>query len=157
MKPVKLQDIVDGMDMQTDESRVFLYKETGEIIYVSIEDLSLAEDSEEEDDFSEYSDWQQESIEEALDVIINWENYEELPDKFEINEYHLMEEFSGSIPDERISNSLYSAIQGRGAFRRFKDTTIRLGVEEDWYKFREQAFRDIAIEWCEYNGIKYID
>ena len=157
MKPVKLQDIVDEMDMQMDESRVLLNKGTGEIIYVNIEDLSLAEDSEEDDDFSEYPDWHQESLKEALDVIINWENYEELPDKFEINEYHIMEEFSGSIPDEKISSSLYSAIQGRGAFRRFKDTITRLGVEEDWYKFREKAFRNIAIKWFEYNEIEYID
>ncbi len=157
MKSVKLQDIVDSMYMQMDESRVLFNKETGEIITVSTEDLSIAEDSEEDDDFSKYPDWQQESLKEALDVIINWENYKELPDKFEINEYHIMEEFCGSIPEEKTSNSLYSAIQGRGAFRCFRDTIVRLGVEEDWYKFQEKAYKNIAVEWCEYNKIKYID
>ena len=157
MKSVKLQDIVDSMYMQMDESRVLFNKETGEIITVSTEDLSIAEDSEEDDDFSKYPDWQQESLKEALDVIINWENYKELPDKFEINEYHIMEEFCGSIPEEKISNSLDSAIQRRGAFRCFRDTIVRLGVEEDWYKNKEKAYKDIAVEWCEYNKIMYID
>ena len=157
MKPVKLKDIVDGMDMQMDESRVFLNKETGEIITVSTKELSIAEDSEEDDDFSEYPDWQQDSIKEALDVVANGENYEELPDKFEINEYEIMEEFCESIGNERISDALYSAIRGRGAFRRFKDSVFRFGMEEDWYRFREETLRDIAVRWCEGNEIEYID
>lgn len=156
MKPVKLKDIVDEMEMQMDEYHKYLNKETGEIVTVSTEELSIAEESEEDDDFSEYPDWQQDSIKSALDVIENWENYIELPDKWEINEYDIMEEFCGSIKNDRISNALYSAIQGRGAFRRFKDAIIRFGVEDDWYKFREEALMQIAIEWCEENEIKYI-
>ena len=157
MKPVKLKDIVDGMDMQMDESRVFLNKETGEIITISTEELSIAEDSEEDDDFSEYPDWQQDSIKEALDVVADGENYEELPDKFEINEYEIMEEFCESIGNERIGNALYSSIRRRGAFRRFKDSVFRFGMEEDWYRFREEALWDIAVRWCEGNEIEYIE
>lgn len=156
MKPVKLKDIVDEMEMQMDEYRKYLNKETGAIITVSTEELSIAEESEEDDDFSEYPDWQQDSIKDALDVIVNWETYIELPDKWEINEYDIMEEFCGSIKNDTISNALYSAIQGRGAFRRFKDAVIRFGVEDDWYRFREEVLKQIAIEWCEENEIMYI-
>jgi len=95
-------------------------------------------------------------MEEALDIVINWENYEELPDKFVINEYEIMENFCGSVQNKRISDALYSAIRGRGAFRRFKDTIIRFGVEKDWYRFREEAFRYIAIRWCDDNEIRYL-
>jgi len=35
MKPVKLEDIVAGMDIQSDEFRIFLNMRTGEIITVS--------------------------------------------------------------------------------------------------------------------------
>lgn len=156
MKPVKLKDIVDEMEMQMDEYHEYLNKETGEIVTVSTEDLSIAEESEEDDDFSKYPNWQQDSIKDALDVIVNWGNYIELPDKWEINEYDIMEEFCGSIKNESISNTLYSAIRGRGAFRRFKDAIIRFRVEDDWYKFREEALKQIAIEWCEENDIMYI-
>lgn len=82
MKPVKLKDIVDEMEMQIDEYRKYLNKETGEIVTVSSEELSIAEESEEDDDFSQYPDWQQDSIKSAIDVIVNWENYIELPDKW---------------------------------------------------------------------------
>ena len=120
MQPVKLKDIVDEMEMQIDAYRKYLNKETGEIVTVSSEELSIAEESEEDDDFSQYPDWQQDSIKSAIDVIVNWENYIELPDKWEINEYDIMEEFCGSIKNDGVSNALYSAIQGRGAFRRSK-------------------------------------
>ena len=52
--------------------RVFLNKETGLIVSASTEDLSIAEESDEGDDFSEYPDWQRESITNALEIIINW-------------------------------------------------------------------------------------
>lgn len=130
MKPVKLKDIVDEMEMQMDEYRKFLNKETGKIVTVSTEELSIAEESEEDDDFYEYPDWQQDSIKDALDVIVNWENYIELPDKWKINEYDTMEDFCASVKNDRIRNVLYSSIQGRGAFRRFKDAVCRYGIEE---------------------------
>lgn len=156
MKPVKLKDIIDEMDMQMEEYRSYLNKETGVIISVSTEELSIAEESEEDDDFSEYSDWQQESIKNALDVIVNEDNYIELPDKWEINEYDIMENFCGSVKNDRVGNALYSAIKGRGAFSRFKDAISRFGMENDWYRFREEALKKIAIEWCEDNEIMFI-
>ena len=156
MKPVKLKDIVDEMEIQMDEYKKYLNKETGEIITVSSQDLSIAEESEEDDDFSEYPDWQRDSIKDALDVIVNWENYIELPDKWEINEYDIMEDFCGSVKNERVSTALYSAIQGSGAFRRFKDAICRYGIEDSWYRFRDEALKNIAIKWCEENEISYI-
>lgn len=66
MKTLKLKDIVDEMEMQMDEYRKYLNKETGEIVTVSTEDLSFAEESE-EDYFSKYPDWQQDSIKDVLD------------------------------------------------------------------------------------------
>lgn len=157
MKPVKLKDIVDEMEMQMDEYHKYLNKETGTIVTISTEELGIAEESEEDDDFSQYTDWQQDSIKEALDVLLNWDDYVELPDKWEINEYDIMENFCFSIKNDKISNALYSAIKGRGAFRHFKDSICRYGVEDDWYKFRELALRNIAIEWCEDNEIIYSD
>ncbi|HBK53079.1 UPF0158 family protein [Syntrophomonas wolfei] len=58
--------------------------------------------------------------------------------------------------NEKIMNELLYAIRGRGAFRRFKDKVQRLGIQQQWDKFREEAFKEIAIDWCEYNNIPYI-
>ncbi len=107
------------------------------------------------EDFSCYPDWQQDSIKEALDVIENWDGYIELPDKWDINEYNIMEEFCLSIKNEKLSDKLYYVIKGRGAFRRFKGEIIQYGIEEDWYNFRDEALKGIAIRWCNANEIVY--
>ncbi len=154
MKAIKLKDIIDEMDTLSDEYKCFLNKETGALISVSTEELSIAE---EDDDFSQYPEWQQETIKEALDIIVNWNNYVELPDKFEINEYDIMERFCYSIDNDMISNALQSAIHGSGAFRRFKDTVIKFRIDDRWYKYKEDAYKEIARDWCDYNNIEYIE
>ncbi len=156
MKPVKLKDIIDQMDTMSDEYKVFLDKETRNIVSLSDEELSIAEDSEEDEDFSDYPEWQQDELKEVLDVIVNWENYVELPSKFDIDEYSIMEEFCDYVSDSRMSDALRNAIRGRGAFRKFKDTIQRLNIEDSWYKFKEEAFGKIAVEWCEDNHIEYV-
>lgn len=156
MKPVKLKDIIDQMDTMSDEYKVFLDKETGKIVSLSAEELSIAEESEEDEDFSDYPEWQQDELKEALNVIVNWENYVELPSKFDIDEYSIMEEFCDNISNSRMNDALRNAIHGRGAFRKFKDTIQRLNIEDSWYEFKEDAFRKIAVEWCEDNHIEYI-
>ena len=159
MKLVKLQDIVGEMEILMDEYHKYLNTDTGEIITVNEEDIGIAEEAEEDDDFSEYPEWQRKSINEAMDIFKNWGSgkYIELPDKWDIHEYSIMEAFCGSVSNDRISDALYSAIHGRGAFRRFKDAVCRYNIEESWYKFRDELFKKLAVEWCEYNNVSYID
>ncbi|TWH52008.1 hypothetical protein [Sporomusa sp. KB1] len=56
--PVKIKDLVAEMKMQMDEYRQYLNKETGMILTVSNEDMAIAEESEEDEDSSQYPDWQ---------------------------------------------------------------------------------------------------
>jgi hypothetical protein len=43
------------------------------------------------------------------------------------------------------------------AFRRFKDTIHRYGIQNDWFGFRDDAYREIAISWLEDKGFAYTD
>ena len=153
-KPVSLQGIIDGMDMQFAESTSYLNKKTGEVISVTIEEFRAVEN---EDPLDDYPEWQQQAIQVAQDVFENPDDYIELPSQYEIHEYAIMERFCLSVEYERISEELLSAIRGHGAFRRFKDAIHRLKVAEAWYRFRDQAYREIAIEWCEQHGIEYTE
>ena len=56
-----------------------------------------------------------------------------------------------------MSDTLYSLIKSSGAFRRFKDAIQDYGIADDWYKYRNKALKEIAIEWCEENGIEFDD
>ncbi len=57
----------------------------------------------------------------------------------------------------KISEILYNSIKGRGTFRRFKDNIYKYNLEEDWYKFRDEAIKQIVIKWCKDNEINYIE
>ncbi|MBD3218536.1 MAG: hypothetical protein GF310_09695, partial [candidate division Zixibacteria bacterium] len=75
--------------------------------------------------------------------------------QFEINEYRMMEKFALSVTDQSNSDELYYALKGRGAFRFFKDTVWRLGLRDEWFKYRDSQYEELAIWWCEHNGIEY--
>jgi hypothetical protein len=102
-------------------------------------------------------DWKQEDRLVAEDVIEHFETYKELPTKYEINEYEIMEDFCLTVQDHRKQDELLGSIKGKGVFRRFKDMIIEFDIEDEWYSFRENRFREIAIKWCEVNGIRYIE
>lgn len=151
---IKLQEIIDGMEMQFEGTNTYLCRRTGEIVSVSEDDLRAAEEIE-EDEIQKLRDWQQDNIRLAMDVVENFEDYEELPTQFEINEYEMMEDFCYSIKDNRKKDVLLNAIRGRGAFRRFKDKVDHLGISEEWYQYRNECYKRKAIEWCNDNGLEY--
>ena len=68
-----------------------------------------------------------------------------------------MERFCLFVSDEKISAVLLDKIRGSGAFRRFKDTIYRYEIEKDWFKFKDEAYKEIAISWLESNGFAYAD
>jgi len=49
------------------------------------------------------------------------------------------------------------ALEGAGAFRRFKNTLHRVDLTEKWYAFRHKVYVEIVRRWCEENGIKYLE
>ena len=84
----------------------------------------------------------------------NLERYLRLPTKFEIHEYHIMEEFIWTLKGER-ADKLDCAIRGRRAFRRFKDLVDRMGISQQWYDFQAEYYRKLAIDWCQEHGLEY--
>ena len=80
-----------------------------------------------------------------------------LPSKYDIHEYSIMERFIWSLPEGQMQDNLGNAIRGRGAFRRFKDECHRYGIIQKWYEYQADAYKRIAIEWCEAHGFDYTD
>jgi len=155
---VSLRDLVDELQTLSDESRVYLNKVTGKVITITNDDFAMAEnDDESEDDCSEYSDLEIDFFQEVKKVLSLDDDYLKLPSKFNIDEYEIMERFCLSIPNEKISNVLSDMIRGSGAFRRFKDLIYRYDIEKDWYKFRDEAYKEIAVSWLESNDFAYTD
>jgi hypothetical protein len=148
---VKLEDLIEGMDLQSDERSSFLNLTTGEVVSITDEELRAAEEDASLEDFPE---WQHDAIRLAGKILAT-EHYLQLPDRFEIHEYQIMERFCLSVEDADIRGDLCDAIRGRGAFRRFKDMVQAYGMAEAWYRYRDAALREIAVAWCDAHGIPY--
>jgi len=72
-------------------------------------------------------------------------------------EYRIMEDFVESLPPGRAQQEPSSAIRGRGAFRRFKSGVYYHHLEQQWYDYRDQAYREIAIRWCQDQEFEYME
>ena len=97
----------------------------------------------------EYEELSEDEIEELFEKSII------LPTQYEINEYQMMVDFIDTINNLEIKNNLQRLIQGKGAFRRFKDYCIETNIIQDWYDYKEQKYKKIAIEWCKQNKLEY--
>jgi hypothetical protein len=163
---VSLRDLVGELQILPNEGTVYLNKITGKIIMVTDDEVAMAEMFDEIEEESE--DRNEESGGESPDLELDYyqdikkiiegdARYLQLPSKFDINEYEMMERFSLYYPNEKISNILSEKIRGSGAFRRFKDTIYEYGIENDWFKYRDEAYKEIVIAWLESNDIAYVD
>jgi len=66
-----------------------------------------------------------------------------------------MRRFSEQRRNPRQSDELLEAINGKGAFRFFHSTIRRLGIEKQWYAYRDSALMEIAKDWLQKNGLAY--
>jgi hypothetical protein len=145
--PVKLDDLISEIDIQIDETFTYINTQTGEVITLSREEMRAAED---EESLESYPDWQRENIEIAIKIIEDEnEAYLDFTLRNEYHEYEIVEEFIGTLSDDEVQEELFGAIQGKGAFRRFKDGIREHDVEKQWYEFKEKKLKELVIEWCE--------
>ena len=160
---VKLNDIIDALEEARDSVRHYLDKRTGNIEIITdditagmnLENDEFDLDEELEDDVAEPA-WLIEATAKAREILNDdGKNFIQLPDKFEIHDYSIMEDFSRHYPNNKISLMLMDTIKGSGAFRRFNNLVQNLDIEKDWYEFRNQTYEQIAINWLENHEIPY--
>ncbi len=149
---VSLKKIVDALDMQFDDLRVYLNPENGEVVSISDENRSVLEG---DGDPEMLPAWQRQAIESLrsldLDALLP------LPDKFEIHEWDIVRRFAMSIATEAQREALLDAIHGSGAFRMFRRELDRLRLRDAWFAYRATALKQIAREWIEEHGFTCIE
>ena len=154
MKPVSLKSVVYEIDVLGEEWTAYISKKTGELVTVTEDEANIVDAGGEDDEF--IPDWQRETLPKVREVLES-DDFVALPDKFEIHEYSIMERFCLSLSDEGLQDELLYAIRGSGAFRRFKDAIYRKEIQDDWYRFRDESIKDIAIDFLESEGIAFVD
>lgn len=132
---VKLSRIIEGLEMVDDIVDCYYNSEKDEIFLSNI---------------GEYEELTEEEIDELFEKSII------LPTQYEINEYQIMVDFIETIDNNKIKEELQRLIQGKGAFRRFKDFCNEFNIVQNWYEYKAHKYKEIAIKWCLKNNLKYI-
>lgn len=136
---IKLEQVLKAIEMADDAYTYFYDTQTGETVFLSDAIITGERD---------------EALEELIDNSPEG-RFLRFPTKDDIHEYSIMEDFVYSLPSGAARQELVSAICGRGAFRRFKNGIRYHRLEQQWYAYQNQAYRDIAIRWCQNAGIEY--
>lgn len=134
---IKLSDLMESLEFPSQEGRIYYDRQGGRTVRI---DRSLLSDMEHgnEEGLKDVPDWQKPEIEIARAVLNDHSG-----------------RFIGSLPDNSAASKLLHAIQGQGAFRRFKDTLYQLGIVKQWFEYREKAIKAFVIDWSEYNGVEF--
>lgn len=131
---VSLEKIIEGLEMVDNIVDCYYNPEKDEIFISNI---------------GEYEELTEDEIDELFEKSII------LPTQYEINEYQIMVGFIDTIDNEKLKTELKRLIQGKGAFRRFKDYCFESNIIQEWYKFKKQKYKEIVIEWCKKNELEY--
>lgn len=129
---VDLGELCEAMDNSSYENQYYLDLKTGEILFIS-----------------EYMD-DEEAGKLKDQIEEEFERYKPIPKSESHEGYRDMQDFITTVEDEHLVELLEVAINGKGAFRRFKDVLLNYPQErEKWFKFRDDRMEERALEWLE--------
>ena len=129
---IDLDELYDAMENSSYEVEYYLDLGTGEILFVS-----ECMDDEETGKLKN-------QIEEELN------RYELIPKAESYEGYRDMQAFIATVEDDHLSELLKVAINGKGAFRRFKDVLLNYPEErERWFQFKDDRMKERALEWLD--------
>lgn len=136
---LKLYELVDIFDEIQNYEYIVYDKKEDEFIFI---DLNIML-------FEEYEELTN-KIEEDEE-----ERYYYLPSSYEFLDGELIEEYIEKIENKNIQKELEDAFCGKGKYKRFKEILRKYKIEDNYYNFRSEYFKDMAIEWCKKNNIEY--
>jgi hypothetical protein len=127
---VDLGDLAQALEDHSYEHSWWLDPKTGEVVLWSDYVEELGEPDPEERGLL------------PIDPIPSHEGYED------------MQDFIDRVRDPQARRRLERAIEGRGAFRRFKDTLLDFPeLREAWFRFHDARIEQRAIEWLAREGL----
>ncbi|AZQ83397.1 hypothetical protein EKO29_04625 [Colwellia sp. Arc7-635] len=149
---VKIDDIIDAVDFDSYMSESFLNTKTEKVCIFTHDELQAAEKGV---DLSDSAQWYCEAVASSKYYLENQQDYLSLPEKYDFNEYRIMEKFIARVVIPTQSEMLYQSIKGKGAFRRFKTVLTKLGLVDEWYEYRGKKLREFVEFWCEENKVSF--
>jgi len=144
-------------DVSRDTMEYYLDKETGQVIMLS-EEVSRYAEGDEDIIIEDLPDWQKGEIQIAENIRNDSiDRYINIPEKPTYESYNVMVSFTEKVEDELLKEKLYIALDGKGAFGRFKRVISDYSdYEKKWYEFKAERTKEEVMEWLNLIGIKGI-
>jgi len=137
---IKLRDVLDALEFTSSDINYFFEKKTEKIYMIS-----------------EFADNLEDNLEAQQRLDENPDDFIALPNEYEINEYQIIKSFCCTLEDEKVCDALLHRIQGRGAFRNFKDALYEFELRELWHTYHHGRLKEIAYDWCQTNELDCAD
>ena len=155
MITVQLENIINELELISDEGNSFMHKTTGRLFHISDKELEYAEKGLAAN-HDILHNWQNENIQIAGEII-KTDNFIQLPTKDEINEYGMMAKFCLSFPGIKIPVEIPESVSGNNTvYWELMEIIRKNNIGEYWYNFKREAFNRMAIEWCTINSIDFL-
>jgi hypothetical protein len=139
--PINMRELCWALDDSNLTIDRYIDLETGDIVEVfDFDDGYFDEDGEEDE------------LEDNVERMID-----ENPDRFayidplpSFESYRHMEDFIRSVTDPHLKDLLVVAIDGKGAFRRFRDVLLGYSEEEErWFEFKNAKMLDVSMDFLD--------
>ena len=151
--PIDFGEIAELMQNVDHESEYYLDTVTGAVVIIPPELLDLESYTEEA-----VPEWERELIPIARDIDAGGERYVPIPEFDSYEGYYLMVRFAGSVGDPKLRQLLAVALEGKGAFRRFKNALRNHPDEQKrWFAFRDAMMAERICEWLQQLDIEPLD
>lgn len=169
---IDLDELIVAFEHGSEEANYYLDLETGRLLLITEEErhllaslwkrLPLGEEVSVDTVLAaiqnlDIPDWQKSSACEAALVELDSEGSRCLAVPYQDSReaYRDMEAFIETVTDEHLAELLAMAIDGRGAFRRFRGVLARYPeVRERWFQFKDERLRQRALGWLASVGIE---
>jgi hypothetical protein len=168
MRKLKIDriDFETAFEISSYETTAYLDTETGAVVFIEdyvvnqLEELLADEDGEDVEAVlqaqTDLSDIDRQQLLDAAKIEDDADNrYRMIPKQDSRDGYRDIEEYIWSLEDEHLRELLEVAIQGSGAFRRFKDVLYRYPqAQENWFRFRDEREKRRMTDWLASQGIE---
>lgn len=138
LDPRQIQEIAEQLDCGF---RAFCHKTTGKLVFII--------------DSSKFpaADWEDEEEQAQQEIDANREEYVEIEAMGSNDSYRVMADFAEQLPNTRLQEKLFRALDKRGPFREFKYVIDNSGqFREEWFAFKNQRYVDWVSQQLEINA-----
>jgi hypothetical protein len=91
---------------------------------------------------------EEEVVEMAVEVLLDPNRFIRIPERDSDEAFEVMTRFAMTVKDSSLKKDLITALNGSGAFRRFKDVLLRDRKERKrWHGFNAKAMKEVIDRW----------